>query len=215
VEAIAVDELAVAQREDLHRRPVALDRDPDRIDRADRAPVGRLPLRQVADRVQPVAVARCVLEALLRGRLLHPPLESRWIGRVSPERNSITRSMISRYSSLATYPTHGALQRSMWEVEARDPRVPPRLRAFARPVLEDPVEDVERLAHLLRVRVRPEVDDAAPVALAGEHHARVLVLDRDRDVRERLVVTEPDVEGRTVALDEVLLDVQRLPPPCW
>ena len=36
------------------------------------------------------------------------------VGYVSPERNSITPSMIARYPSLETYPTHGALQRSMW-----------------------------------------------------------------------------------------------------
>ena len=56
----------------------------------------------------------------------------------------------------------------------------------------------------------PEVDDAAPVPLAREHHPRVLVLDGDRDVRERLVVAQPDVERRPVALDEVLLEVERL-----
>ena len=78
------------------------------------------------------------------------------------------------------------------------------------PVAEHAVQHVERLAHLLRVRVRPEVDDAAAVALAREHHARVVVLDRDGDVRERLVVAQPHVERRPVALDEVLLEVQRL-----
>ena len=46
--------------------------------------------------------------------------------------------------------------------------------------------------------------------LAREHHPRVLVLDRDRDVRERLVVAQPHVERRPVPLDEVLLEVQRL-----
>ena len=96
------------------------------------------------------------------------------------------------------------------EVEARDAAVPPGLRPLARPVAEDAVQHVQRLAHLLRVRVRPEVDDAAPVPLAREHDARVVVLDRDRDVRERLVVAQPHVERRPVALDEVLLEVQRL-----
>ena len=96
------------------------------------------------------------------------------------------------------------------EVEARDAAVPAGLRPLARPVAEDPVQHVERLAHLLRVRVRAEVDDAAPVPLAREHDARVLVLDRDGDVRERLVVAQPHVERRPVALDEVLLEMQRL-----
>ena len=81
-------------------------------------------------------------------------------------------------------------------VEARDPAVAAGLRALARPVGEDAVQDVERLAHLLRVRVRAEVDDAAPVPLAREHDARVLVLHGHRDVRERLVVAQPDVERR-------------------
>ena len=96
------------------------------------------------------------------------------------------------------------------EVEARDAAVPSRLRSLARPVTEDAVKHVERLAHLLRVRVRAEVPDTAPVAFPREHHTRVLVLDRDGDVRERLVVAQPDVERRPVALDEVLLEMQRL-----
>ena len=46
--------------------------------------------------------------------------------------------------------------------------------------------------------------------LAREHDPRELVLDGDGDVRERLVVAQADVERRPVALDEVLLEVQRL-----
>ena len=90
------------------------------------------------------------------------------------------------------------------------PECRPGFGPLARPVLEDAVEHVERLAHLLCVRVRPEVHDPAAVALAREHHARVVVLDRDRDVRERLVVAQANVERRPVTLDQVLLDVQRL-----
>ena len=94
-------------------------------------------------------------------------------------------------------------------VEARDARVPAGLRPLARPVREDAVQHVERLAHLLRVRVGAEVPDALPVPLAREHHARVLVLDRDRDVRERLVVAQAHVERRAVPFHEVLLQVKR------
>ena len=90
------------------------------------------------------------------------------------------------------------------------PECRPGLRPLAGPVREDAVEDVERLANLLRVRVRAEVDDAAAMPLAREHDPRVLVLDGDGDVRERLVVAEPDVERRPVALDEVLLEMERL-----
>ena len=86
VEGVAVDQLAVAQGEDLDGRAVALDREPDHVDRADRAPVCRLPLGQVADREEPVAIA---------GRFLVSS-NSRTIGRVSPERNSITPSITAR-----------------------------------------------------------------------------------------------------------------------
>ena len=46
--------------------------------------------------------------------------------------------------------------------------------------------------------------------LPREHHPWELVGERHGDVRERLVVPQPDVEGRPIALDEVLLEVQRL-----
>ena len=88
--------------------------------------------------------------------------------------------------------------------------MPAGLRALARPELEHAVEHVERLAHLLRVRVRAEVDGAATVPLAREHDPRILVGHGDGDVRERLVVAQAHVERRPVALDEVLLEMQGL-----
>ena len=88
--------------------------------------------------------------------------------------------------------------------------MPPRLRPLAGAVREDPVQHVERLAHLLRVRVGTEVHDAAPVPLPREHHARILVLNRDGDIGKGLVVPEPDVERRPVPLDEILLEMERL-----
>jgi len=48
------------------------------------------------------------------------------------------------------------------------------------------------------------------VALAREVDARIVLVQRDRDVWIRLVVAQPDVEARLVALDEVLLGEQRL-----
>ena len=175
------------------------------------APLGRLPLGEVLDREQPVAVARRLLEPLVRGRLAHLPLElALGSAASSPERNSITPSITSPVVLLRDVADARREAALDVVVEARDAAVAPGLRPLARPVPEDAVEHVERLAHLLRVRVRAEVDDAAAVPLAREHHARVVVLDRDGDVRERLVVAQPDVERRPVALDEVLLEVQRL-----
>ena len=165
MERVAVDHPPVAQREDLHGRALAVDGDPDDVDVSDRAPVGRLPLGEALDRVQPVAVARGVLVALLGRGGAHLLLE------LAPDRPVVAGEELDHLLD------HGAvvLLRDVADagrvaaldvvVEARDPAVPARLRPLARPVAEDAVQDVERLAHLLRVRVRPEVLDAAPVPL--------------------------------------------------
>src|SRR4029079_2844752 len=75
MESVAVDEPAVAEREDLHRGAIALGGDPDHVDGADRAPVRRLPLCEVTDGKQPVPVTRGFLEPLPDRRLLHAALE--------------------------------------------------------------------------------------------------------------------------------------------
>ena len=207
---MAVDHLAAPQREDLHDRTVALRREADDVDRPDRLTLDRLPLDEVLDGEEPVSVARRVLEALVGRRLLHPPLELA-LDRLHVAGEELDHAVDDAAVVLLRHVADAGRQAAVdVVVEARDPAVPAGLRPLARPVAEDAVEDVERLAHLLRVRVRAEVPDARPVPLAREHHARVLVLDRDRDVRERLVVAQPDVERRPVALDEVLLEVERL-----
>ena len=75
MEAVAVDHLPVAEREHLHGRLVAVDREPDDVDRPDVSPVGRLPVGEVADREEAVPVARGLLEALVRRCLAHALLE--------------------------------------------------------------------------------------------------------------------------------------------
>ena len=210
VEREAVDHLPVAEREQLHGGAVAVDGEPDHVDRPDRALVRGLALREALDREQAVAVARRLLEPLVGGRLAHPALELAADGaRLAGEEldHAVDDLPVALLRDRADARRRAALD---VEVEARDPGVPAGLRPLARAELEDPIEDVERLAHLLRIRVRPEVDGAAPVPLPREHHAGVRVGDRHRDVRERLVVAEADVERRPVALDEVLLEVQRL-----
>ena len=210
MEAVAVDQLPVPQREDLHRRPVALSRDPDHVDRPDRPLVRRLPLGEVPHREQPIPVPSRLLEALVLGRLPHLLLE------LAQDRPRLAGQELDHAVDhapvvvLRHVPDAGRQAALDMVVEARNPRVAPGLRPLARPVREDAVEDIERLPHLLRVRVRAEVDDSAPVPLAREHDPRVLVLDGHCDVRERLVVAQAHVEGRPVSLDEVLLQVQRL-----
>ena len=160
--------------------------------------------------MQAVPVARGLLEALVGRGLAHPAFE------LAADRTRLAGEELDHPVDDLPVPVLGdradARRRAALdvEVEAGDARMAARLRPLAWPELEDPIEHVEGLAHLLRVRVRPEVDRSAPVTLAGEHHAGIRVGDRHRDVRERLVVPQADVERRPVALDEVLLEVQRL-----
>ncbi len=96
----------------------------------------------------------------------------------------------------------------MWKSRHGIPLRRPGCGPLARPVAEGSVQHVEGLAHLFRVRVRAEVEDAAAVPLAREHHPRVVVLEGHRYVGERLVVAQPHVERGAVALDQVLLEVE-------
>src|SRR5581483_10067632 len=210
VERVPVDHLAAAEREDLHDRTVALGREPDHVHGAHRLSLDPLPLDQVLHRVQPVAVPRGVLESLLLGGRAHLLLQLA-LNRLHVAGEELDDPVDDRPVILLRDVADTGRQAALdVVVEARDPRMAPRLRALTGTVREDAVQHVERLAHLLRVRVRPEVPDTGAVALPFEHHARVLVLHRDGDVWERLVVAEADVERRAVALDEVLLEMELL-----
>ena len=83
--------LPVAEREHLHGGAIAFDGEPDHVDRPDRALVGGLPLGEAVDR----RTGGC--GSAPPPRSAPPPAasrifssSSRRIGRVSPERNSIT-----------------------------------------------------------------------------------------------------------------------------
>jgi hypothetical protein len=164
----------------------------------------------VAHRVEPIPVAGRGLKVLLLGSCTHLLLE------LSLDRPRLAREELDHalddLAVILLRDVADARGQAAFDVvvEARDPRMPARLRPFAGPVREDAVEDVEGLAHLLRVRVRPEVDDPAAMSLAGEHDARVVVLHGHRDVRIGLVVAQADVERRPVAADEVLLEMEGL-----
>ena len=75
VEGVAVDQLAVAKRKHLHRRPVGLGSDADHVHRPDGPLVGCLPLGEASDREQAVPVARRLLVALLGRGVAHLPLQ--------------------------------------------------------------------------------------------------------------------------------------------
>ena len=210
VERVAIDEPAVAKRKDLHHGAIPVHGEADHVDRADGAAIRVLALCQVLHGPQAVPVPRGVLEAFLCSGLAHLPLELP-LDRAGLAREELDHLVDDRAVLVLRYVADAGREAAVdVVVETRNPGMPSGLRALAGSVREDAVQDVERLAHLLRVRVRAEVPDAAAVTLAREHDPRVLVLDGDRDVRERLVVAEPDVERRPVPLHEVLLEVERL-----
>ncbi len=80
----------------------------------------------------------------------------------------------------------------------------------AGPEREQPPDQVHRLVDAHRRCVRTEVATAVGRQLAGPLDAREVVAQGDLDVRVALVVLEPDVEARLVALDEVRFEEQRL-----
>ena len=80
----------------------------------------------------------------------------------------------------------------------------------AGPEREQPTDQVHRLVDARRRGVRPEVATAVVDQLAGPLHPREVVAERDLDVRVALVVLEPDVEARSVALDQVGFEEERL-----
>ena len=122
----------------------------------------------------------------------------------------MTPSIASRYCSLVDVADAGRPAALDVVVQARRARAPAGLDALAGAEQEDLLEQVERAAHALGVRVRAEVQALAAVALAREVDARELLVHRDRDERIGLVVAQADVEARPVLLDEVLLGEQRL-----
>ena len=115
VERVAVDHLAAAEREDLHDGAVAFGREADHVDGPDRLPVGALPLDEVLHGVQPVAVARRLLEPLVLGGRAHLLLELA-LDRLHVAGEELDHAVDDRAGSppCETYPTHGARQRSMW-----------------------------------------------------------------------------------------------------
>ena len=96
------------------------------------------------------------------------------------------------------------------EARAAEPVVAVELVLRARADRERAQQQVERLADRVRVRVRTEVADALALLAAQHHRPRPLLVERDREVRVRLVVLQPDVEARPVLLDEVELEEERL-----
>ena len=210
VERLAVGEHAVADLEDLRVGVDAVDRDGDRVDRADRVVGDALALQQRAHGAQPVALQRRLLVLLRLGGGVHArsiSLLDLLVAAGQERDDAVDRLHVLLTRDVAHARRAAAVD---VEVQARRARAPPRLGALAGAQQEDLAEHVERRARALGVRVRAEVGARAAVALAREVDAREVLVHRDRDVRVALVVAQADVELRLVALDQVLLGEQRL-----
>ena len=160
--------------------------------------------------VQPVAEERRPLEVLRLGGLLHLVLEVAGDLLVAAREEADDPVDVAPVLLLVDVADAGRLAALDVVVEAGNAGAPAGLRALAGPVLEELAEQVERLADPLGARERPEVGAVRPVPLAGEVDAGKLLVEADPDVGIGLVVPQPDVEPRAVALDEALLREQGL-----
>ena len=75
---------------------------------------------------------------------------------------------------------------------------------------EDGQQGIQGLADGPHLRVRAEVAHTLPALAAGDHGARVHVVDGHGQVRVGLIVAEGDVEARRVLLDPGVLQMQGL-----
>ena len=75
---------------------------------------------------------------------------------------------------------------------------------------EDGQQGIQGFTDGPHLRVRAEVAHALAALTAGDHGARVHVVDGNRQVRVGLIVAEGDVEARRVLLDPGVLQVQGL-----
>src|SRR3954447_1343899 len=210
VEALAVRQHAVADLEDLGVGLGVLGGHGDRVERAHGAVRYALPLEQMPDRLEPVAVHRGLLELLLGRGVLHLALDIALdlaVAAAQEVDDRVDRLAVLLLRHVADARRAAALDEV---VEARAARGAAGLGAVTATVLEDLAEQVERLADTLRVAVRAEVGAVAAVLLAREVDPREVLVEADRDVRVRLVVSQPDVVARAVLADEVLLGEQRL-----
>src|SRR5207237_5835702 len=98
-----------------------------------------LPLEEVLDGEEAVAVASRVLEPLPGRRLLHPPLQLA-LDRLHVAREELDHAVDDAAIVLLRHVADARRQAATdVVVEARDAAVAARLRPLARPVAEDPV----------------------------------------------------------------------------
>ena len=209
VEALAVGQHTVSHLEHLSVGLGLVHRDRDRVERAHCLVGHALALEQRVHRPQPVAFAGGVLEPLLGRGLAHRLLE-RALDLAVAAGEEVDHAVDPLAVVLAADVAHTwGLAPLDVVVEARGAAAAAGLGALARSEQEHLAEHLERRADPLGVAVGTEVRPVTAVALAREIHAGKVLVERDRDVRVRLVVPQADVEPGLVLLDEVLLGQQR------
>ena len=210
VERLAVGEHAVTDLEDLGVGVGPGERYGDRVERPDRRVRNPLALEQRADGGEAVALDRRLLERLGVGRGLHPILElalDPLVVAAQELRNAVDAAAVLLARDVVDAGRSAALD---VVIEARRAGSAAGLGAGAGAHEEDAAENLERVAHALGVRVRPEVGAFASVTLAREVDTWKVLVERYRDERVGLVVAQSDVKARAVLLDERLLCKQRL-----
>src|SRR5207344_2807580 len=107
------------------------------------------------DREEPVPEPRRLFEALLGCGIAHPLFDPRLnrLGVAFEEADHSVDDLAIRVPGDVVHA--GRVAALDVEVEAGDPRMPPRLRPLARSELKDAVQDVQRAAYLFRIRIGP------------------------------------------------------------
>ena len=211
-EHVPPDHLAAADDEQLYRGLVVLAGQPDEVQLGPGEGGHLLAFHRPLDRPDLVAQdgRPLVLRALGRGaHLVVEGLDQRFLATLEEQLDLLDVGPIGvlrdrldagALAALDVVEQAGSLERPLAVLDVDR----------AGPEREQPPDEVHRLVDAGRRGVRPEVAAAVVGQLAGALDPREVVAQGDLDVRVALVVLEPDVEPRGVALDQVGLEEERL-----
>ena len=204
-EDVAADHLAAADREQLDRRLVVLPGEADEIELGPLEGGHLLALHRPLDRPDLVAHGRRAFVIGPLGRGLHVDgegLDDRFLAALEEQLDLVDLAAVL---GLRDGLDAGALAALDVVEEARSGEGPLAVLDVDRagPEREEAPDEVHGLVDGAGRRIRPEIAAAVLDELAGPLDAREVVRLRDLDVGVALVVLEPDVEARPVALDQV------------